>query len=586
MKGKFDLSLAIKTTATFATLLLFIVFLVAFAVRQLLVDRLTSHHRQAVASTSHAIQQNLAARRAAIGNQLQQFAAMLKEKDGLRSYAIAPKEHQQDWMLNEAQNWRPALKLQALEITDQRGVVLSPGHDCSLVGKEAGRLIHRLRASGSEPALTWFRCTHGPSLCLTALDSVQLSSNNFYLLGGVEITSQFLLELLPDTTQTLMLQLSDHIISSAPQWRQTVEWKQRHSGDLETALPRTLAEHYFVGEFTLPAVVENSNARANIFLLYPKTELVHLLSEINVRIFIIAAIGMIFAIFLSVWRARALAKSLHRLATIASDLSLDSLEVEFDAAGKDEVGVLNNALQKMVRRLRQSRIELAGAEKKAALAELARQVHHDITNGFLPIRMAMQHWVEVADHESEKLVKIFNERKLTVLESLDYLENLTRNYLRLRINVTLSEVNVNELVQELLRSYQDLPHRDIQFQTRLDPRDPRVHANAMMLRRAFESILHNAIEAVTEGGAISVCTEVKSNQVVIHWKDTGAGIPEDIRQRLFQAHVTTKPEGSGFGLVNVKRTIEDFGGSVMIESEVGKGTIVRLALPHTNGAAT
>jgi signal transduction histidine kinase len=216
-------------------------------------------------------------------------------------------------------------------------------------------------------------------------------------------------------------------------------------------------------------------------------------------------------------------------------------------------------------------MELAKAEKEAALAEITRQINHDIKNGFIPIRRVMQHWMEVAENESEKLIQVFNERKMTVLESLDYLENLVRSYSRLRPNVVLSAVKVNQVVLDLLRNYQDPPHRRIQFQTQLDPSEPCVQADTLQLRRAFENILCNAIEAINDDGTIFVSTKVKDNLVLITWNDTGAGIPENIRQQLFYEQVTTKSDGSGLGLINAKRIIEDFGGTIAIESEVGRG---------------
>jgi signal transduction histidine kinase len=144
-------------------------------------------------------------------------------------------------------------------------------------------------------------------------------------------------------------------------------------------------------------------------------------------------------------------------------------------------------------------------------------------------------------------------------------------------------VNVNQIIHDLLKSYQNLPQRRIRFLLRLHPSELCVRGDAVQLRRAFENILQNAIEAVKDDGMISVSTEPSNDQVVVTWKDNGAGIPDIVRRQLFQTHVTTKPEGTGLGLVNVKRIIDDFGGQVTIESEPGHGTTVRFALLQTNG---
>jgi signal transduction histidine kinase len=195
----------------------------------------------------------------------------------------------------------------------------------------------------------------------------------------------------------------------------------------------------------------------------------------------------------------------------------------------------------------------------------------------------MQHWMEVAELEPEKLIEVFNERKLTVSESVNYLENLARGSSRLQPRRAASAVNVNQIIHDLLKSYQNLPHRRIRFLLRLHPSALCVRGDAVQLRRAFENILQNALDAVKEDGMISVSTESSNDQVLVTWNDNGAGIPDNVRRQLFQTHVTTKPEGTGQGLANVKQIVDDFGGQVTIESEPGRGTTVRFALLQTNG---
>ncbi|NIV11099.1 MAG: GHKL domain-containing protein, partial [Aliifodinibius sp.] len=88
-----------------------------------------------------------------------------------------------------------------------------------------------------------------------------------------------------------------------------------------------------------------------------------------------------------------------------------------------------------------------------------------------------------------------------------------------------------------------------------------------------------AIEAIKEEGNITVSTTMRDNKVIIVFKDTGCGIPEHIKNILFTSNISTKSDGTGIGLNNVKRIIEDFGGSINIESANGKGTTVEISLP-------
>ncbi|MGH7450963.1 MAG: ATP-binding protein [bacterium] len=588
MKGKIKISLASQVAATFAALFLSVMVIVAFAVRQIIISQFTSQYQRDLESSLHAIQQEMSERRTAISRQLRQLAAKLEDDAEFRLYAIVLKEYHQNYILDYAQNYMPAMSLQALEIVDHNGLVSSSGHQRNAFGRRALGQIRRLQALGPQPALAWFKRTNGKFLCLAALDSIKLGTQKFYIVGGIEMTSSFLRGFQRDTTEILILQLADTVVSSSSDWVKMARESKMISLRSKSEWLAALDKQYSLGEITLPVISENAMAEEILFLLRSKAELAQLLEDLNRRIFIIIGVGMIIAIVLSIWRIRAVAKPLHRLADTASKLSLDKLNVKFDGGGNDndEVGVLSDALRKMVRRLRQSRIELAVAEQKAAFADIARQVNHDLKNGFIPIRNVMQHWMEIAETDAGKLIQIFNDRKATVLESLDYLENLVHSYAQLRTNTRISEVNVNQIVFDLLASYQDLSDGRIQFQAYFDPSEPGVQADAMQLRRAFENVLRNAIEAIAGQGRISVSTAVKNDHVIITWRDSGAGIPEEVSRQMFKAHVTTKPGGTGLGLVNVKRIIEDFGGTVTVASEVGQGTTVRLMLPETRGNGT
>ena len=584
MNGKIKISLATKFAATFTALFLFIMLIVTIAVRQTITDQFTSQYHQGIESTLRGIQQDLFVRRTAVGNQLRQLAAKIENDLDFRLYAILLRDYRQKYIVDYAQNYMATMNLQALELTNHNGTVLSSGHQrYAALGRHAGGLIHQLQALGSRPVLAWFQDVRKKFLCFTVLDSIQLGPQKFYFIGGAEVTSTFLHELQHEMTEILILELPDRVISSSPQWGER-RLQQPGLEEKKTDLPEEIDQQYSAGIFALPVVSDKSAGEtATLYLLHPKTELTQVLKTVNLRILLTIAVGVIIAIVLSVWRTRAFAKPLQRLATTAGDLSLDKLDVKFEDSGNDEVGVLNEAMRKMVRRLQQSRIELAAAEQKAAMVEIARQVNHDIKNGFIPINNVMQHWMEVADNESEKLVQVFNERKTTVLESLEYLENLARSYSRLRPNVTPSAANVNHIVRDLLKIYDEVSPHHIQFQTHLDPREPCVQADVVQLRRAFENVLRNAMEAIPDSGTILVSTEMFDDEVSVTWKDSGSGIPENIRQQLFVTYVTTKPNGTGLGLVNVKRIVEDFGGTVSIQSEVGRGTTVRLIFPRLNG---
>ncbi len=108
----------------------------------------------------------------------------------------------------------------------------------------------------------------------------------------------------------------------------------------------------------------------------------------------------------------------------------------------------------------------------------------------------------------------------------------------------------------------------------------RVSGNAVLLREAFSNVFSNAMEAMTEGGTITIATSSEDGRVHISISDDGQGIPESVRVRLFEPFHSTKPTGSGLGLFAAKHIIEMHQGRIDVESAAGQGTSVTFELPE------
>ena len=100
-----------------------------------------------------------------------------------------------------------------------------------------------------------------------------------------------------------------------------------------------------------------------------------------------------------------------------------------------------------------------------------------------------------------------------------------------------------------------------------------------ILKRVLTNLVTNAVQAMPKGGKLSINAYLEAKDVFVTVEDTGVGIPEEVRSKLFTPLFTTKSKGQGFGLPVVKRMTEALGGSVTFESEVGKGTKFIIRLP-------
>ena len=148
-------------------------------------------------------------------------------------------------------------------------------------------------------------------------------------------------------------------------------------------------------------------------------------------------------------------------------------------------------------------------------------------------------------------------------------------------------VDVHRVIESTLRmAYNEIRHR-----ARL-VKDfgsvPQIEANESRLGQVFLNLVVNAAQAITEGRAedneirITTCTDARG-AAVVEIRDTGSGIPPEVMSKLFTPFFTTKPAsiGTGLGLVICQRIVSDLGGSISVDSEVGRGTVVRITLPPT-----
>jgi signal transduction histidine kinase len=108
---------------------------------------------------------------------------------------------------------------------------------------------------------------------------------------------------------------------------------------------------------------------------------------------------------------------------------------------------------------------------------------------------------------------------------------------------------------------------------------PKVMTDATLLRRALTNLINNGLQAMPDGGTLELQAQQTETNIIIAVSDTGKGIPEEIKPKLFTPLVTTKAKGQGLGLVVVKRFVEALDGTITFESEVDKGTTFTITLP-------
>ena len=113
----------------------------------------------------------------------------------------------------------------------------------------------------------------------------------------------------------------------------------------------------------------------------------------------------------------------------------------------------------------------------------------------------------------------------------------------------------------------------------LDPHVKPVLADAELLHRAISNLVLNAMDAMPQGGTLTLRTRYEKSKALIEVADTGPGMTSEERERIFTPYYTSRPQGTGLGLAIVQSVVSDHGGRIFVRSEPGRGTTFVIELP-------
>ena len=230
--------------------------------------------------------------------------------------------------------------------------------------------------------------------------------------------------------------------------------------------------------------------------------------------------------------------------------------------------------------------QLRQNEKLSALGLLAAEVAHEIRNPLTVMKMLF-HSLDLefpANDPRGKDAQIMREK-------MDHLNKIVEQILDFARTTepNLSLVNVNQVISDLaLLVRHKLTNQNIRFEQKLDRNLPEISADAAQLEQAFLNLILNAVEAMPDGGSLTITTKPvrlpRRNSVPTHvqieFKDTGSGMTPEIRDRVLDSLLsTTKQKGTGLGLAIVRRVVEAHRGKLRIRSTPGHGATIAITLP-------
>jgi signal transduction histidine kinase len=145
----------------------------------------------------------------------------------------------------------------------------------------------------------------------------------------------------------------------------------------------------------------------------------------------------------------------------------------------------------------------------------------------------------------------------------------------------LHSENVNAIVEEAVRFFTpEIQDRDIVVEQELRADLPLIQLDREQMKQAFYNVIKNSLEAMRRHGVLRIRTDLDDTHVMISFVDTGGGMSPENLSHVFEPYFTTKPSGTGLGLLIVRRIVREHGGELSIESSQGKGLTLTIRLPY------
>jgi len=301
-----------------------------------------------------------------------------------------------------------------------------------------------------------------------------------------------------------------------------------------------------------------------------------LLALINVYV-LLFILGTILALTLSGNLTSSLTSISKRIRSFRFGKKHDPLTWKYN----DEIGSLVAVYNEMIEELEDSADLLAKSERQSAWREMARQVAHEIKNPLTPMKLSIQHLQRALKDEAENTDALAKKVSNTLIEQIDNLTHIASEFSAFaKMPEAKNQVfEIKNTIQSVVDLFQQTDK--LLIKTNLPSDECLIYSDKNQLIRVFNNLIKNSIQAIPDNkfGEILVKAEKDSKSISLSFSDNGSGIADEIKNKVFVPNFTTKGSGMGLGLALSKQIIENAGGKISFESQIGFGTTFLIVLP-------
>ncbi len=502
-------------------------------------------------------------------------------------------------------------QLDFLEFVDKRGIIISSAQWPAKFGY-ADNAFESLASSVDQPAfLKQEELQDSTALGLFAVRSSRVGERPVYVIGGRRLDKSFLaaLNLSADMRALLYQNRGGHF---APELLIDPSDAARAGAVRPADKLASLIEAVRQSDREMASVVHWSTDQADdeLFHAIPLRgggkdrpllgillvgnslrSYVELKRDIRSSALLVGSAGIVLAVLLSSWAAARATRPVVELARAAREVAAGNWNTKVVVSGNDEMAELATSFNRMTTELLTQKERLVQAERVAAWRELARRLAHELKNPLFPLQLTVENLVRAREQSPEQFDEVFRESAATLLSELANLKEIVGRFSEFSRmpHPQLQPARVSELVRGVAQLFQAqllTPGRAaITCKLELDEGLAPIAADAELLHRAISNLVLNAMDAMPQGGTMTLRTRGADAKVIIEVSDTGSGLTSEECEWIFTPYYTSKQHGTGLGLAIVQSVVSDHGGRISVRSEPGHGTTFLIELPRNGNRA-
>jgi two-component system nitrogen regulation sensor histidine kinase NtrY len=496
--------------------------------------------------------------------------------------------------VNDAQAAAQAHQLDFLEFVGAEGAIISSAQWPARFGYREPAIAEVARA----PFLKNEELPEGWSLGLFSVRAVRVGDSAgekpLYIVGGQRVDKDFLNTLvLPADMRAALYRITptggNSQMPAAPEENELVarvlREKKPASGLIATAGDPAESETAHAIPLLGASGGANDDVLGVLVIANSRRPYVELERHIRSVGLIAAGIGILLAIVVSSWAAGRVTRPIEQVAEAAREVAAGRWETQVAVTSHDDIGELAENFNRMTRELVAQRDRALQAERVAAWRELARRLAHELKNPLFPLQLTVENLTRARQQSPEEFDEVFRESTQTLLAELGNLKQIVGRFsdFSKMPQPQVEPVDTNELLRRALQTFDAQLHGagrpQINVRTEFDAALPRISADPELLHRALSNLILNAIDAMPNGGTLTLRTRLSEGRTIIEVADTGSGLTNEECARLFTPYYTSKTHGTGLGLAIVQSVVTDHKGRIAVESAPGQGTTFRMELP-------